>query len=99
MPAATSPGRSRNAVGAAIAGGLDTARGLSKTRAIMSWVFQRNSSYLRSEKPNTVTLEFVCEKRTEPSGIPGGRLLRFCIPLRDLHVCVRVGGIREGVHT
>jgi Luciferase-like monooxygenase len=62
-------------------------------------VFQRNSSYLSSEKPNTVTLKFVCEKRTEPSARPGGRSPRFCIALRDLHVCVRVGVIREGVHT
>jgi hypothetical protein len=27
-----------------------------------------------------------------------GRLVRFVYPLLDLHICIRVGAVREGVH-
>ena len=80
QPVATSPGRSRNAVDAAIAGGLDTARGLSKTRAIMSLCFNAIRRISGAKSLTLSLLKFVCDKRTKPSARPGVVCRGFAYP-------------------
>jgi hypothetical protein len=41
---------------------------------------------------------YFANAQPKPQARPDGRLLRFVYALLDLHICIRVGAVREGVH-